>query len=95
MKEFDELDKILKRMLKQHQAYCDGDLIGGSDPVDQAKSAIIAWAISKAPEKDSLPLELQHCDMEIYRKSQNLTPLLNEVRNQCREQYIKNLKGER
>ena len=34
------------------------------------------------PEKNQLPLELQNCYMEIYRKEQNLTPLLNEVRNE-------------
>ncbi len=33
------------------------------------------------PIKNNLPLELKYCSMEIHRKEQNLSPLLNEVRN--------------
>jgi len=33
------------------------------------------------PEKNRLPLELKHCTFEIHRKEQDLTPLLNTVRN--------------
>ncbi len=43
------------------------------------------------PQKDRLPLELQHCYMEIHRKEQNLTPLLNQVRNDTIDEYEKSL----
>ena len=33
--------------------------------------------------KNTLPLELKYCTMEIYRKEQDLIPLLNEVNNQA------------
>ena len=49
--------------------------------------------IKKAmPPKDRLPLELQNCYMEIHRKEQNLTPLINQVRNDTIDTIHKNLK---
>ena len=56
---------------------------------DQALAEIVK--VVKA-EKNKLPLELQNCYMEIYRKEQNLTPLLNSVRNFALEEIIKKIK---
>jgi len=49
--------------------------------------------MSKRPEKNQLPLELQHCEMEIYRKEQSLTPLFNQIRNQVIDQFNAYLPG--
>lgn len=45
------------------------------------------------PDKNKLPTELQYCFMEIYRKEQNLSPLLNEVRNEAISDCLTSLKG--
>ena len=45
------------------------------------------------PEKDRLPLELKYCVMEIHRKEQDLSPLLNEVRNSTIAEFRKWLGG--
>ena len=38
--------------------------------------------LARLPKDNMLPLDLKYCDMEIHRKPTDLTPLLNEIRNQ-------------
>lgn len=92
-------EKSLEEILKTFKLECEDILSECSDfdlirnyaeynglikkNITQITQSIKDYYLAKLPKENNLPLELQHCYMEIYRKEQNLTPLLNEVRNQA------------
>jgi hypothetical protein len=49
--------------------------------------------LAMMPKRDRIPLELQHCYVEIHREEKNLTPLFNQIRNDCITEVLEVIEG--